>query len=93
MDILKQLKETEVSSIYEIIFEDDNHGSREELTLSGIKKLNLAGYTYTGSQTDIDFEDLDENGKTVVRYMDIHYFAKINIEEVNEKMNEFFPDF
>jgi len=91
MDILNQLKVTEVTDVYEIVFQDDDYGSREELTSEDIKKLNIGGYVYQGSQTEIDFEDLDENDNTVVRYMDIHYFVKINIQEVNKKMNEFLP--
>ena len=91
MDILQQLKATEVTDVYEIAFEESSEGYREELDLSDIKKLNRAGYIYQASQTDIDYEDLNEKGETVVCYMDIHYFVKINITNVKEKMNEFFP--
>lgn len=58
-------------NVYEYILEDG-----DELSLSELIKLNRAGYVYHSQLTDVDFEDEDENGNLLTRYMNIYYFSK-----------------
>jgi hypothetical protein len=52
--------------------------SGDYLSIHELQALNQAGFIYHSSQTDIDFENEDENGKITTEYMDIHYFAKVD---------------
>ena len=66
-------QETPDSNCYELVCESGDYLSIHEL-----QALNQAGFIYHSSQTDIEFEDEDENGKITTEYMDIHYFAKVD---------------
>jgi hypothetical protein len=63
-------QETE-DGLYELPLED------EGLTVEHLMDLNLAGYVYHSEVTGVDFEDLDPEGNTITRYMDIYYFTLI----------------
>ena len=61
-----------IPNCWELIFEDG-----EELDLRELKVLNELGFVYHSEQTDIDFDDEDEAGNTITRYMNIYYFARV----------------
>lgn len=74
-EILNALYRDETKpNIYEYILEDG-----DELTLHDLKTLNEMGYVYHSEQTDIDFEDEDEHGKST-RYMNVYYFSLANLD-------------
>jgi hypothetical protein len=66
-------QENPESNCYEVICENGDY-----LTIHELQALNQAGFIYHSSQTDIDYEDEDENGNVTTEYMDIHYFAKVD---------------
>ncbi len=70
---IELFQESPKSNCYELVYESGDYLSIHEL-----QALNQAGFIYHSSQTDIEFEDEDENGKTITKYMDIHYFAKVD---------------
>jgi hypothetical protein len=80
MNIIDRLENTG-DGIYELVMEG------EELSLQELMALNRAGYIHVKSSTDIDYEDEDENGKTVTRYMDIHYFGRVNVKQFSELLD------
>ncbi len=69
---LELFQESPESNCFELIFEDG-----EELSIEELKALNKAGYVYHSSQIDIQFED-EVFGAPYMRTMDIHYFAKVD---------------
>lgn len=78
---LSLIQEDTKKNVYELVLEDS-----EELSLHELKQLNANGYVYHSEQTDIDFEDEDENGKIITRYMNIYYFSKANINIHEEQL-------
>ena len=75
---------TKTGNVVEYITEAGNNFTLEELL-----KANHIGYVYHSSQTNIDFENTDENGKTVTDYMDIHYFSFTDPKELHKEQNCF----
>ena len=71
INALSIFQESPEVNCFELVHEDG-----AELTLQELKQLNEAGLVYHSEQTDIDFEDEDENGKITTRYMNIYYFSK-----------------
>ena len=91
MKLLENSIKVELSPEYEVeLFQDGDKNCYELLMESGdilsvseLATLNNLGLIYHSSQTDIDYEDETPEGKTITRYMDIHYFAKIeNVEDL-----------
>lgn len=72
---LTLFQENSESNCFELIHEDG-----AELELRELKTLNEAGYVYHSEQTGIDFEDEDEDGKIITRYMNIYYFSKAGVQ-------------
>jgi hypothetical protein len=75
-EILNNLhKDATNNNVYEYILEDE-----DELSLYELKTLNEMGYVYHSQIKDVDFEDEDEDGKIITRYMNIYYFSLANLD-------------
>lgn len=46
-----------------------------QITTAELMEANTYGFVYHSSQTNIEFDDKDENGNPITKYMDIHYFS------------------
>ncbi len=80
LELISKLKKTKDKNIYELIY----NSGQGFLDITKIKEFNVNGYVYFGSQLDIDYEDEDIDGKTITKYMDIHYFSFIEPKEIHK---------
>ena len=69
MNIIERLRLVS-DNVYELVVENG-----EDLTTNELKELCRAGYVYHNGVTDVDYDDIDENGYECKSYMDIHYFS------------------
>jgi len=58
-----------------------------ELSLSELISLNKQGYILVSTYTDVDYEDVDEDGNTIQEYMHIYYFGKVNVKQFTELLD------
>ncbi len=68
---LTLIQETSLENVYELILEDD-----EELSMRDMKLLNINGYVYHSELLSVDYDDQEDDGSYVSRYMNIYYFSK-----------------
>lgn len=60
---------------WEIMLMDTNSNGPLEIDRHEFETMNLAGFIYTGIQTDVDYDDSD--GDNDMKYMDLAYFKYV----------------
>ncbi len=46
-----------------------------DITAKELMDLGRAGYVYYNDLAEVDYDDINDEGKECVRYMDIYYFS------------------
>jgi len=64
----------EDDGVWELIQYDTVERGELVLDYEELTRLNKLGLLYQDVQSGIDYEDEDEDGKTIEKYMDVYYF-------------------